>query len=1179
MRPLPFCPLTGTRDAQWASRTSSSSSNRVTGPTLQANSIKSPAQPGGPQSLCVAPPKRPAASTWGQCPISSAPSHTAASTVEITDLEQPEPQTWEGEPQQAEVEVRPMASAPDVGRLRAAYHALFSDGVVPAGKLPELLTAAGLTTSSEQVEEAVIALHPEVSATGHLRYDQCQGVFLRLQQQLQPPQEDHGEEPAIGTGRLAHWLAMLSDRDSANLLLAVVITLTVIATLLEGGLAILLLSVDDTSTVKGNLQENLGVVQDSLDVYGSQIAIREMNDRATMFVATMSSMLQNVAFASAVRANAAQLSRVLISVTAGLSAWLAFQNQPAFIGLATVTAGLANASAAQFGRNATGGIVDEMNARLPDGLELLLGQWRVNSTSVVQYLTQFQYAGQVPGAAGATAPMKAALAGSTSACWGVDYSGAAVYTGYCSANGLGVQVNILNTTLIFARIQQALVYLNTWTIDPRNSWEYMLAYVPSPGVRVMASTLSGCDAACQAGIVADGMPLARALNGETGTTTYINFRGVKSVVSFAPIPNAAIPMGLAVHMAYSDIVVRVLAAATSLINNLNTNLPSGSEEFELVRFAPQGTSTNFTRLSAYRFADECPAGQCVPVPEYVRQAALNCSADVSFSQSTDYRGKAVFVSSTCTADLGIVFSFKVDQDDLDASTLSAITEAVNKRNAADSQDTLEFLVAKPKAGLTAAQATGYGDFDVVTQLKYPNQCATPNCTWNRVDALRALQGLTDVIEVRDYRDVDVLAAPSRSDAVSYGLGLAVEQDHSDAFQPTVDTIIRVATFTGGAVVVGVAVLVAIMWHFLRSMIRARVEGQRVLVAERERFSTLVSAMYPPYVVPQLLEGQRQLVCDVPGAAVFFSDIHEFTSASNTMGSKELLQLMGYVYGVMDQIGDRFGVFKVKTIGDAYLAVQGLPGCKSENPSLDLLRYASFVCQVFGDRFVHPTEGQVLAAMNSAMLWNGGVNRWKRGSRSQKDKDGAESGSRSSKVPSVPRSQPSKHSQRTSVVTGAAGSESGEPRVQCVMSYGLAVGRVVAGVLGGHRPAFDIWGGTVNLASRMQSTGEPGRIQVSEQLYQKVVAVPGQPFTFDPPRSTVCKGFGSANAYLVRGTSEGLPKDLQARLRLEPRYGAFMFDNILASGPTDPTADRARPAPPHKFGAAASAPLQVESEED
>lgn len=38
-------------------------------------------------------------------------------------------------------------------------------------------------------------------------------------------------------------------------------------------------------------------------------------------------------------------------------------------------------------------------------------------------------------------------------------------------------------------------------------------------------------------------------------------------------------------------------------------------------------------------------------------------------------------------------------------------------------------------------------------------------------------------------------------------------------------------------------------------------------------------MYPAYVVPLLLEGQKQMVCDVQGAAVFFSDIHEFTSAS------------------------------------------------------------------------------------------------------------------------------------------------------------------------------------------------------------------------------------------------------------------------------------------------------------
>ena len=48
---------------------------------------------------------------------------------------------------------------------------------------------------------------------------------------------------------------------------------------------------------------------------------------------------------------------------------------------------------------------------------------------------------------------------------------------------------------------------------------------------------------------------------------------------------------------------------------------------------------------------------------------------------------------------------------------------------------------------------------------------------------------------------------------------------------------------------------------------------------------------------------------------------------------------------------------------------------------------------------------------------------------------------------------------------------------CLMRYGIAAGPVMAGVLQGKTPMFDIWGKTVNLASRMESTGQPGRIQV------------------------------------------------------------------------------------------------------
>eukprot|EP00667_Euglena_gracilis_P002073 EG_transcript_2073 len=922
-RPLPLRPA-GPPGTQWAARPAAAAALRDPRDPL-ASPTKAPllSLVTPPEPPLEAAPKHPTTSSWETVgkPISwtakipkGEPSHAV---IEMLDLEQPEPPTSRDETPTPDDEARQMAQAVGAKELYDAYRARFAAGAAPVDQLPELLAAAGLTVPPEQVEAAMEVLCPQVSPGGGLPYEQCQELFLHLRQHQR--KEDQVEEARAKLGRFARWLATLSDRGTAHLLLAIVVLLVFVGGLFEGGLAILLVSLDDTTTVKSNLQESLAVVQDSLDVYGTQIAAKEVSDRATLFVATMSSVLQSVAFASTVSANAAQISRVLVSISNGYAAWLNYEPQPAAVGLAAMTARLADASAAQYGRTATGGLVDEMNARLPDDVSLLLGQWRANSTSTVQYLTQLPNASQCAAGActgsAAADPMRAALAGATSATWGVDYSGAKVYAGYSGVNGLGVQVDLMPVAFFRARIQAIQVYLDAWTADPTNSWEYMLGYIPSPGVRVMSSTLPGCDAACQAGIVADGMPLARALNGETGTTTYINFRGVKSVVSYAPIPNAPIPMGLAIHNAYSDILVTVLTAATALVNNVNTKFPYRSEEFELVQFETEGNATNFSHLSAYRLGDECPAGHCIPATEYAKQAAANCSLGVSFSRSNDYRGKAVLVGSTCSADLGVVLSFKVDQGDMDANTLSAIVEAVNSFNAADSEDSMEFLVAKPKAGLTAAQVTGYGDFDVVSQLKYPNQCARPNCTVNRESALRALEDWKAVIDTRDYRNMDVLAASSRSAAVSYGIGVAVEQDHSDAFQPTVDTIIKVAAFTWGVVLAGTLTQVAIMQYFLRAMVRAKAEGQRVLVAEKERFSTMVASMYPQYVVPQLLEGQKQMVCEVPGAAVFFSDIHEFTSASNTMGSAELLQLMGYVYGVMDHIADRFRVYKVKTIGD------------------------------------------------------------------------------------------------------------------------------------------------------------------------------------------------------------------------------------------------------------------------
>eukprot|EP00667_Euglena_gracilis_P000937 EG_transcript_937 len=1059
-----------------------------------------------------------------------------------------------------EDEGRQMAQAMGAEKLYDTFQELFPESDPPVDKLQGLFEAAGLMVSQEQIESAITTLHPEVSTSGSVGYKQCQELFIHLQHQRQ--KADHQDQELVKAGRFTRWIAGLSDKDSTNLLLLVVLTLCCISVFLAGGLAILLLVLDNTQNIHRYLQENLGIVQDSLEVYAQQIAVQQTNDRFTMFVTTMAAVLQNVAFSAGVAANTVQLSRVLISVSNSYSACLNYESRTAFSNLTLMSGQLSSVSLRKYGLNGTAALFNEVNARLPDGYELLLGQWRANSTTAVDYLTKFRYASECPNGtcsmdATSTAPMRAALAGNRSGGWGLDYRGAKVLSGSSTTNGLGVQFNVANTTIVLARHFAEVAHLNSWSLDQSTSWDFILCYVP-PGTSelVVATALANCDVACLQQAVADGTPAARAANGESGTMTYMDFRGQKSLAAYTPVLGAPVPMGLAVQMSYNDIVRLTLRAATSLVNNLNRNFPSGTEEFELVQFATQGGTTNFTRLSAYRFADQCPSRQCVPVTDYLQQAAANCSLNVLLS--TDYRGQTVVVGYTCIPELGVILTLKMDLSDLDADTLAAIVEAVNYRSSKDMDISSEYLVSKPKPGLIASQVRGYEDFDVVTKLKHPDQCSNPNCTWNRESALRALQNLKDVVDVQDYRGARVMSAATRSTSISYGIGLAVEQDSTEAFQPMITTIIQVAAFTAGMVVASTVVLIAMTKVFLNAMIKAKEEGHRVVETEKERFSKLVSSMYPKFVVPQLLHGDKQLVCEVPGAAVFFSDIHEFTSASNTMGSSELLQLMGYVYGVMDFIGDSFGVYKVKTIGDAYLAVQGLPGSDSENPSLELLRYASFVCQVFGDRFVHPTEGQVLAVMNSAMLWNGGMAG--RGGKKKKDRDGAESVARSVTAPSMvhakaPSMAPSKaaskfskrsKNSRKSVALSVAEASRQEDNVQCIMSYGLAVGKIVAGVLAGRCPMFDIWGGTVNLASRMQSTGEPGRIQVSEQLYRKVVSEPGQPFTFDLPRSTYCKGFGTVNAYVVRATTEGLPKDLQTELQLEPRYGAFQFDNVLAS---------------------------------
>jgi class 3 adenylate cyclase len=80
---------------------------------------------------------------------------------------------------------------------------------------------------------------------------------------------------------------------------------------------------------------------------------------------------------------------------------------------------------------------------------------------------------------------------------------------------------------------------------------------------------------------------------------------------------------------------------------------------------------------------------------------------------------------------------------------------------------------------------------------------------------------------------------------------------------------------------------------------------------------------------------------------------------------------------------------------------------------------------------------------------------------------------------------------------------------------LDIGPVTAGVIGKRKFAYDLWGDTVNTASRMESHGVPGRVQVTERAYQRL----RDRYRFEPRGAIEVKGKGTMSPYLLIGPVE------------------------------------------------------------
>jgi adenylate cyclase len=211
-----------------------------------------------------------------------------------------------------------------------------------------------------------------------------------------------------------------------------------------------------------------------------------------------------------------------------------------------------------------------------------------------------------------------------------------------------------------------------------------------------------------------------------------------------------------------------------------------------------------------------------------------------------------------------------------------------------------------------------------------------------------------------------------------------------------------------------------------------------LQAEKERAEQLLLNILPMSVAEQLKQGQHTIADNFAEVSVLFADIVDFTRIAARHSPTEVVRLLNQIFSTFDRLAEQHGVEKIKTIGDSYMAVGGLP-----TPRLD--------------------HAEAIAEMALDML----------------DK--------------IARFQ----------------TDIGEP---ITMRIGINSGPVVAGVIGTKKFIYDLWGDTVNIASRMESYGLAGCVQVSPETYK----ILQDKYVFKERGVLPIKGKGDMKTYILTG---------------------------------------------------------------
>jgi class 3 adenylate cyclase len=211
-----------------------------------------------------------------------------------------------------------------------------------------------------------------------------------------------------------------------------------------------------------------------------------------------------------------------------------------------------------------------------------------------------------------------------------------------------------------------------------------------------------------------------------------------------------------------------------------------------------------------------------------------------------------------------------------------------------------------------------------------------------------------------------------------------------------------------------------------------------LQAEQEKSEKLLLNILPKPIADRLKKGDRTIADSFPEVTVMFSDLVKFTELSAGITAAALVEKLNEIFLAFDLLADQHGLEKIKTIGDSYMLVGGLPTPRSDH-------------------------AEAVAAMALDMF------------------------------DAIERLNQQNHS-------------------NFKIRVGIHTGPVVAGVIGKNKFNYDLWGDAVNVASRMESHGIPGKIQISETTYQKVK----DKFVLEKRGAIEVKGKGEMITYMLLG---------------------------------------------------------------